>query len=104
MSTINMPGFTAENSVYQTRTHHCMATAFDSKFASAKVQAARKRGNPLYCRPFLNLFLDAYRGGDELWAAFWWGGLMKSVQPNDQSADPVVRINSRRPDRPVPVP
>ena len=72
MSTINMPGFTAENGVYQTRTHQCMAATFDSKFASVKVQPARRRGNPLYCRPLLNAFLDANARGDDAMAAFWW--------------------------------
>jgi hypothetical protein len=72
MSTIWMPGFTAENCVRQTRTHHCMATTFDSKSGSAKVQPARKRGNPAFCRPFLNAFLDAHARGDDAWANFWW--------------------------------
>ena len=72
MSTINMPGFTAEKSVHPTWAHYGMATAFNSKLASATVRPARIRGNPLYCRPLLNLFLDAHARGDDGWADFWW--------------------------------
>jgi hypothetical protein len=40
MKTMNMPSFTAENSIYKTTGRYCMATAFDYQNASANVQPA----------------------------------------------------------------
>lgn len=37
---MNMPGFTAENSIYETRRPYCVATAVDSPNASTNVQPA----------------------------------------------------------------
>jgi hypothetical protein len=69
---MEMPGFTAENSIYNTKGGYCMATAYDSRNGSANVQPARKSGFPAHCRPFLHAALAAQ---DDLWAEFWWGAL-----------------------------
>ena len=67
MKIMNMPGFTAENSINKTRGRYCMGTAFDSPNASASVQPAMRD----YCDRFLQLATAAdSRGG--VWDEFWW--------------------------------
>jgi hypothetical protein len=65
---MNMPGFTAENSINKTRGRYCMSTAFDSQSASANVQPAFPRQ---YCRVFLNNAFAAAESGNDPWAEFW---------------------------------
>jgi hypothetical protein len=57
---VNMPGFTAENSIYKTRRRYCMAAAFDSQNASANVQPAL----PRICNVLQKMSWNAYFRGD----------------------------------------
>jgi hypothetical protein len=59
MNTINMPRFTAENSIYKTNEHHCMANAFDSQNTSTIVQPAL----PKVCDLLSELTWGAYNEG-----------------------------------------
>jgi hypothetical protein len=58
---MNMPGFTAENSIYETRGRYRMATAFDSQNASADVQPAL----PKICGVLSELVWAAYAAYNE---------------------------------------
>jgi hypothetical protein len=57
MSTMDMPGFAAENSIYKTKVRYCMATVFDSQNA---VQPALHA----YCRVFYRNALRAAYDND----------------------------------------
>lgn len=73
MNTImNMPGFTAENSIYDTLGRFCMATAFDSQNTSANVQPAL----PKICHVLAELVWGAYNEGAYNRAEFW-GNVME---------------------------
>ena len=78
MSTMNMPGFTAENSICQTTGRYCTATAFDSQNASADVQPAS-----WMCSRILHLSYSASLDGDDLKAAFWEGAYRGYGCPRD---------------------
>jgi hypothetical protein len=67
MKTMNMPSFTAENSIYKTRGRYCMATACDSQNASANVQPASR----VDCRVFVHLAGAALERDDLDWFDFW---------------------------------
>ncbi len=76
MNTMNMPSFTAENSIYETRGRYRMATAFNSQNVSANVQPAATNA---HCRPFLRAAFAAVDRGDDLWAEFYisaWEGCL----------------------------
>ena len=73
MSTMNMPGFTAENSIYETKGCYRMAAAFDSQNASASVQPAFPRQ---YCRAFLHAAFDAADRGDAAWSEYFYGAFI----------------------------
>ena len=70
MKTMNMPGFTAENSIHKTMGRYSVATAFDSQNTVPNVQPA---AYPYHCRRFLVAWAWADAGGDDLWAEFWGG-------------------------------
>ena len=67
MNIMNMPGFTAENSIYKTRGRYCMSTAFDSQNASANVQPAL----PRICGVLSELLWGAYNEGAYNMGEFW---------------------------------
>jgi hypothetical protein len=73
MNTMNMPRFTAENSVYATRERYCTAV-FDSLDTSANVQPAMSIRE---CRSILRESMDAFGRGDRGMASFlvgFWRG------------------------------
>lgn len=72
---MNMPSFTAEHSIYETRGRYCMATAFDSQNASANVQPARTRQTGGYCGALWDLLDDATDRRDQLGMAFFLGAV-----------------------------
>ena len=74
MNNMNMPGFTAENSIYENRGRYGMATAFDSQNASANVQPAVRR----LCEVLSELTWGAYNEGAYNRAEFW-GNVMESA-------------------------
>ncbi len=67
MNTMNMPAFTAENSIYKSEGRYCMATAFDSQNASTNVQPAL----PRICDRLSELVWDAYNEGAYNRSEFW---------------------------------
>jgi len=67
MNTMNMPGFTAENSIHKTREGYCMTTAFDAQNASANVQPAL----PRICDALAELVWGAYNEGAYNRGEFW---------------------------------
>ena len=72
MSTMNIPGFTAENSIYETKGRYRIAVAFDSQNASATVQPA----DTYECHMMLHKALSAIDAGDIEWAYFWRGAYL----------------------------
>ena len=68
MHTMNMPGFTGENSLYKTRGRYGMTAAFDAQNASANVQPALPR---LDCLWLSVVVWNAYNEGDYNRAEFW---------------------------------
>jgi hypothetical protein len=68
---MNMPGFTAERSIFETGGRYCMATAFDSPNASASVQPAYTSLED--CLTIEGYVDNAIDRGDAGWAMFWLG-------------------------------
>jgi len=66
MTRINVPGFTAEKSIYKTTAHYGMTVGFD-QVGTANVQPAARP----YCRPLYNLGREAVLNGDDLLAEFF---------------------------------
>jgi hypothetical protein len=79
---MNLPGFTAEDSIYKTSGRYGMTTTFDSQNASANVQPAIPQG---YCTAFRYARLAAQERGDDGWYAFWdgayWGCMGQREYP-----------------------
>ena len=71
---MNMPGFTAENSLYVAKESYGMATAFDSPNTSASVQPAVRR----LCDVVAELVWGAYNEGAYNRAEFW-GNVMEAA-------------------------
>ncbi len=67
MNTMNMPGFTADNSIHKTSERYYMATAFDSQNAPANVQPAL----PRICDVLAELVWGAYNEGAYNRGEFW---------------------------------
>lgn len=74
MNSMNMPGFTAENSIYETSVRYCMATAFDSQNASANIQPAVRK----LCDVLAELTWGAFNEGAYNRGEFW-GNVMESA-------------------------
>ena len=91
MSTITIPGFTAERCLYHRTMRFDVASASPSRATAGTVQVARSMGNPIECRPFLNAFLAAHQRGDELWADFWAGAWDAVAKRTDRRPKPAVR-------------
>jgi hypothetical protein len=64
---MNMPGFTAENSLYVASERYGMATAFDGPNTTASVQPAARR----LCDVLAELVWGAYNEGAYNRAEFW---------------------------------
>ena len=71
---MNMPGFTAENSLYVASEAYGMTTAFDGQDISASVQPAL----PRLCHVLSELVWGAYNEGAYNRAEFW-GNVMDSA-------------------------
>jgi hypothetical protein len=71
---VNIPSFTAENSIYKSKGRYCMAAAFGSQNTSANVQPAIRYR---HCERFMHAFTNAIQNDDWLEATFWinaWDG------------------------------
>ena len=64
---MNIPGFSAENSIYETGRRYYLATAFDSQNTSANVQPAL----PKICDVLAELVWAGYNEGAYNRAEFW---------------------------------
>lgn len=71
MSTKNIPGFNAENSIYTNSRHYRKAIYFDSQNNFAKIEPAA----PRICRGLSRLVWDAYFDGDYSRAEFFLGAM-----------------------------
>ena len=67
MSTMNMPGFTAENSIYEAKGHYLLTTTFDTQDVLANVQPAL----PRICDVVAELVWGAYNEGAYNRGEFW---------------------------------
>lgn len=71
---MNMPGFTAENSIRNARIDYCLNTSFDLESASGDVEPAR----PKLCEVLAELVWAAYNEGAYNRAEFW-GNVMEGA-------------------------
>lgn len=69
MNAMNMPGFTAETSLYKTSESYRLS-AGHANYAGA--QMAIPQWTNQHCHVFLRLSVDA-AGVDDAWSAFWYG-------------------------------
>ena len=70
MNAMNMPGFSAEASLYKTSGSYRLS-AGQANYAGPQMalpQLANK-----HCRPFLHALFDAVDRGDDAWASYWLG-------------------------------